>query len=90
MKAGADFEQAADAAAQLDTPAGRLGDAAEDFQQRRFAGAVAADDADDLAGLYFEITSRSAQKFAASSARPAGRRRNGDMTAFEIDSRSVR
>ena len=31
--------------------AGRLGDPAQNFQQRALAGPVAADDADDLAGL---------------------------------------
>ena len=49
VEAGADFEQAADAAAEVDAAGGRLGDAAEDFEQRDLAGAVAADDADDLA-----------------------------------------
>ena len=34
MKAGADFEQARDPAAQNRTPSGRLGDPAQDFQQR--------------------------------------------------------
>ena len=51
MKAGADFEQRDDAAAQDGAPAGRFGDAREDFQQRGFARAVAADDADDFAGI---------------------------------------
>ena len=51
MKAGADFQQARDAAAQGDAPGGRLGDAAEDLEQRALAGAVAADDAEDLALL---------------------------------------
>ena len=39
----------ADAAANLGPAGGRLGDAGEDLQQRDLAGAVAADDADDLA-----------------------------------------
>ena len=46
MEAGADFEQAADAAAELDPAGGRLGDAGQELEQRRFAGAVAADDAE--------------------------------------------
>ena len=54
VKAGADLEQAADAAAQPHPALGRLGDAAEDLEQRALAGAVAADDADDLALLDFE------------------------------------
>ena len=32
-------------------PLGRLGHPAQDFQQRALAGAIAADNADDLAGL---------------------------------------
>ena len=40
-----------DAAADARLPVGRLGDPAQDLQQRALAGAVAADDADDLAGL---------------------------------------
>ena len=59
----------------LDDPAadhgpagGRLGDAAEDFQQRALAGAVAADDADDLAlGWTSKETSRRAQKVSSAS-----------------------
>src|SRR5262249_39688898 len=51
VEAGADFEQAADPATQLDASRRRLGDAAQDLEQRRLAGAVAADDADDLTRL---------------------------------------
>ena len=51
VEAGADFEQARDAAPQLDAAARRLGDAAQDLEQRALAGAVAADDAEHLAGL---------------------------------------
>ena len=54
VKAGADFEQARDAALDRDLAFGRLGDAGEDLQQRRFAGAVAADDAEHLAALDLE------------------------------------
>ena len=54
MKPGADFEQARDPAAQRDPARGRLGDARQDLEQRRFAGAVAADDAEDLALLHLE------------------------------------
>ncbi len=55
MKAGADFEQAGDAAAQGDAPLGRLGDAGQDLEQRALAGAVAADDAEDLALAHLEV-----------------------------------
>ena len=54
MKTGADLEQARDAAAQHDAALRRLGDAAEDLEQRALAGTVAADDADDLAPLDLE------------------------------------
>ena len=48
MKAGADLQQAAHPAADHCPAMRRLGDAAEDFQQRALAGAVATDDADDF------------------------------------------
>src|SRR5271157_4058789 len=48
MKSGADFEQAPDAAFDPNAPASRLGNAAQYFQQSRFAGAVATNDTDDL------------------------------------------
>ena len=49
VKTGADLEQARHAPAQGDLAGRRRGDPRQDLQQRRFAGAVAADDADDLA-----------------------------------------
>ncbi len=49
VKAGADFEEARDAAAKGNAAGGGLGDARENFQERGFARTVAADDADDLA-----------------------------------------
>src|SRR5262249_34937662 len=55
VKAGADLEQAAHAAAQADFADSWLGDAGEDFQERRFAGAVAPDDADDFAASNVEV-----------------------------------
>ena len=55
MKAGADFQQAGDAAVYRYTAAGGLGNAAEDLEQGRFAGTVAADDADAVAGLNLEV-----------------------------------
>ena len=54
MKAGADFEQAGHAPVDAHPACGRFGDAAEDFEQRALAGAVAADDADDFAAFDFE------------------------------------
>ena len=49
METGADFQQRADAAVEIDLAGGGFGDAAEDFEQRALARAVAADDADDVA-----------------------------------------
>ena len=49
VEAGADFEQGADAAVDFDVAGGGRGDAGEDLEQGAFAGAVAADDADDFA-----------------------------------------
>src|SRR5580700_4843427 len=54
MKPGADLEHAGDTAGELDAPLVGLGNAADDLEQRRFAGAVAADDADDFAALDLE------------------------------------
>src|SRR5262249_40336068 len=54
MKAGADLEQTCDAADDSDAPLARLGDARQDFQEGRFAGAVAANDAEHLATLNFK------------------------------------
>ena len=54
MEAGAHFQQAGHAAAQFDPAFGRLGDAAQDFEQRGFARAVAANDAHDLALFDFK------------------------------------
>lgn len=49
MKAGAHFQQAADAPFHLYHPAGRRGDPRENFEQRALAGAVAPDNAQRLA-----------------------------------------
>ena len=51
MEAGAELEQRADPAADRDTPRRRLDDPGDQAQERRLAGAVAADEADGLAGL---------------------------------------
>ncbi len=49
MEPGSNLEEAADAAVELDRPLGRLGDAREELEQRALAGAVAADEPEDLA-----------------------------------------
>src|ERR1700760_2372073 len=54
MKASAHFEERRDPAAQDGPARGGLGDSRKDLEQRAFARAVAADHADDLAGLHFE------------------------------------
>src|SRR5215472_6896721 len=54
VKAGADFEQARDAAAERDPPGSRFGDTAQNFQKGALAGAVAADDAQNVALLDLE------------------------------------
>src|SRR6185437_6589299 len=54
MKARADLEQARDPAAYRHPPLAWLGNAREHLEQRAFAGAVAADDAQHLAALNLE------------------------------------
>ena len=49
VKARSDFEQTRHAPFDADAPGRRLGDAAQNFQQRGFSRAVAPDDADDFA-----------------------------------------
>src|SRR5437773_2209014 len=54
MKAGANLQQRADAAMYHGASCGGLGDAREEFEQRAFAGSVAADNAHGLAVLDLE------------------------------------
>ena len=54
VKAGPDLEQAADPSSEFGPARRRLGDPAEDLQERRLAGPVAADDPDDLSRLDLE------------------------------------
>ena len=49
METGTNFQQAADTALDLDLPGGGRGDARQDLEQGALTGAVAADDAEDLA-----------------------------------------
>ena len=55
VEARADLEQAGDASAGADRAHGRASDLTEEFQERRFAGAVLADDAYDVALLDTEV-----------------------------------
>src|SRR6516164_2941581 len=54
MKAGPDFQKAANAPADHDATFGRLGDSAEDFKERALASPVATNDSDYFAFLYLE------------------------------------
>src|SRR5262249_37720429 len=54
MKAGADLEQRANAAPQFDLAGGRRGDARQELEEGTLSGAVAADDADNLARIDVE------------------------------------
>src|SRR5690349_11795601 len=54
MKTGADFEEGADAAADLRPASGGASDARKDFEKSGLAGAVAADEAEDFAFLDFK------------------------------------
>ena len=54
VKTRPDLEQAANSSADLRPAGGRSRDARQDLEQRRLAGAVAADDADDFACLRLE------------------------------------
>jgi hypothetical protein len=49
MKTHADLQQGADTAVDFRRSARRFGDAGEDLEERALSGAVAPDDADDLA-----------------------------------------
>src|SRR6516165_616480 len=54
MKSRPDFEQACDASSNQNAPISRLGDAAEDFEERALAGSVATNDANDFARFDLE------------------------------------
>src|SRR5205823_4469162 len=54
MEAGAHLQKAGDAAVDHRAAGRRFGDAAKDLEERRFASAVAANDANDVATLDFE------------------------------------
>ena len=94
----ADFQQAADAAANLNPSGGGLGDAAKDLQERRFPGTVAADDPDHFAGGYLEgdvlqspedVRRLGGRGEAGRGRTAAANRPHGLVTAFVILSRSV-
>ena len=55
IEAGAEFEQSRHPSAHGDIARARLRQAADQLQQCRFAGAVAADDADGFAGLHRQV-----------------------------------
>src|SRR4051812_19328199 len=57
METSANFQQARNAPSKLNLSLCRLGNTAEDLQQRTFAGAIAADDAENFALLTSKLTS---------------------------------
>jgi hypothetical protein len=92
MKPGADFEERSDAASELRRAFSGLGDSAEDFQERRFSRAVAADDSYHFAALDFERDVLQGPEFSFGGAvRRGGRRAGGTalLMADMIVSRSV-
>ena len=54
MKAGSNLQQGADASDEIDAAGGRFDNAREDLEQRALAGAIAADDPDDVAVRHVE------------------------------------
>jgi hypothetical protein len=55
MKTRPDFKQAGYSPVQLDPADSRFSNARKNLQQGGFAGAVASDDADNLASCYFKV-----------------------------------
>ena len=55
METRTDLQEASDTAPSADTSHGRASDLTEELQERRFASAVLADDADDVALLDLEV-----------------------------------
>ena len=74
MKTDAHFQQAGHAPEQMRFALGRLGDLTDQFQQRRFSGAVAADHAEDFAGGEIEAHLAQRPEFAWIASARAARR----------------
>ena len=55
VEAGADLQKAGDTSPDPNPPLGGIGDAAQNLQERRLAGAIAPDDPDDFAAPDFEV-----------------------------------
>ena len=100
METGADFEQAANAAVNLGTPGGRFGDAREQLEQGRLAGAVASDEAEHLARHHVEAhvaqrphvalaVVRAALVRRAAEHRARDPRRRGDRTHDALAQRAI-
>src|SRR5206468_640141 len=92
MKTGADFQQTRNSTANVDPATGRFGDPADDFQERRFSGTVAADDADDFACLDLNTESVKSPEFllaVAVAVSGAERRQRRSNRAFDRVSKSV-
>src|SRR2546423_15371071 len=54
MKTGPDFEESTDSAVDIDSAGRRLSDSIQNFQERTFAGAIAADDSERFAAFHVE------------------------------------
>ncbi len=90
VEAGAHLEQAADAAAQLDAPRRRLGDARQDLEQRALARAVAADDAEHLAAPHLEVdVAQRPDRFAPRRAPAPAPQRSAQRGAERLPERRV-
>ena len=76
VKARADFQQAAHAAANFSLAFGGLRDAGKNLQQRGFSGAVAADQADDFALAAIQTKRRAAPRCGADRRRNRSRHSN--------------
>ena len=72
MEAGHHLQQAADAPLDLDLTGGGGGDAREDLEEGALAGAVAADDAEDLALANLEADVAQGPEFATDAVAVVG------------------
>ena len=93
MKAGADFKQTAHPAIEFHAARGGPGDARQDFEESGLAGAIAADEAEDFAGLDLESDIVQGPKVRVAIgtvvARPRISRRKGALTVLTMLSRRL-
>jgi hypothetical protein len=84
MKAGPDFEQAADPASQLNTAPRGAKNSSQDLEQRRLAGAISPDDSDHISGLGIEADVVERQKARTFSLRRLGPTRDEKLVEHSI------